>query len=108
SGLKSVISQPAAVVDIHPPMFDTMVAIHSAAKLPYRKGPKREEAGEGAGRADAARWLPSLLMCQPRARIGRCFARGCGDRVCGLPANLDGPPAPHTASASQSAALALD
>src|SRR5262245_24245643 len=58
SGLRSVINQPAAVLYIHPPMFDTTVAIHSAVKLPYRKGPRRERAGG----AEAAWGLTSLLM----------------------------------------------
>src|SRR5262245_47712658 len=58
SGLRSVINQPAAVLYIHPPMFDTTVAIHSAVKLPYRKGPRRERA---VG-VEVAWGLTSLLM----------------------------------------------
>ena len=44
SGLRSVINQPAAVLYIHPAMFDTTAAIHNAVKLPYRNGPRRESA----------------------------------------------------------------
>src|SRR5262245_52208218 len=58
SGLRSVINQPAAVLYIHPPMFDTTVAIHNAVKLPYRNGPRRESA-DGA---EAASGLTSLLL----------------------------------------------
>src|SRR5262249_50054299 len=68
SGLRLVISQPDAALYIQPPMFETMVAIHSAVKLAYRKGPRRERAGG----AEAACGLTSLLMRQPKAGIW-CF-----------------------------------
>ena len=58
SGLRLVISQPAAALYIQPPIFDTIVAIHSAVKLACRNGPRREIAGG----AEAARGPTSLLM----------------------------------------------
>jgi hypothetical protein len=65
SGLRLVISQPAAALYIQPPIFDTIVAIHSAVKLGCWKGPKRERAAS----AEAARGISSLLMRHPRAGI---------------------------------------
>jgi hypothetical protein len=58
SGLRPVISQPAAVLYIQLPIFETIVASHSAAKLGYWNGPRRE----GAGAGDAARVLSSRVM----------------------------------------------
>src|SRR5262245_27685495 len=70
SGLRSVISQPAAVLYIHPPMFDTTVAIHNAVKLPYRNGPRRERA-DGV---EAAWGLTSPLMATSSS-VGKFSSR---------------------------------
>jgi hypothetical protein len=70
SGLRLVISQPDAALYIHPPIFDTMVAIHSAVKLACRKGPKLDRAGGAA----AVLGLTSLLM-PASSRVDKSFGR---------------------------------
>src|SRR5438105_14129804 len=56
SGLRLVISQPDAALNIHPPMFATTVAVHSSANVGWRNGLHDEVAAftEAAGRCLSA------------------------------------------------------